>query len=311
MKAFISGLILIAVSGGALLWYLATRTATLPQAGPERTARCMVWKAERGKATVWLCGSFHLLSEADYPLPAPYLQAFTEAKLVVMETPRDPAAGAERQAKITALGQLPAGESLEQHLTPEVWAAVTKHCAADGPPLATLQSMRPWMAAFHITNHTMASLGYSSARGLESYFTAQAGTRTLSGLESLEEQFAGLTRLDAASQESMLLQIISDAPHAAARMDDNIAAWREGDTRRLSALHDESMAGIPALKQFLFHDRHAAWLPKLEQYLDGPDPVMVLTGALHLCGRGSLIELLEAKGAKLTQMEYRTTRPAP
>ena len=58
-------------------------------------------------------------------------------------------------------------------------------------------------------------------------------------------------------------------------------------------------------------DRHAAWLLQLEKYLDGGETVMVIVGALHLCGSGGLVELLEAKGAKLTQMEYKTTRPAP
>jgi uncharacterized protein YbaP (TraB family) len=277
MKAIVTGLILIAVSGGALIWHLVSRSASVPPAGPVRTAKCMVWKAERGKAVVWLCGSFHLLREEDYPLPAPYLQAFEEAKVIVMESHHDPATAAERQEKIAALGRVPEGETLQQHLSPEAWKTLAGYCNGDGPALVSLQSMRPWKAAFHLSNHHMARLGYSAARGLESHFSALAGSRRLAGLETLAAE--------------------------------NIAAWREGDTRRLAALHEESMASIPALKQMLFHDRHAAWMPKLEQYLDGSETVMVLVGSLHLCGNGSLIELLEAKGVKLTQQEYRTTRP--
>jgi len=309
MKAFITGFVLIAVSGAALLWHLTTRNSPAPPSGPERTAKCMVWRAERGQAVVWLCGSFHLLREEDYPLPAPYLQAFAASRLVVMETPHDPAGGAERLAKIAAFGRLPEGQTLQQNLSAEAWKSLAQFCSGDGPALTTLQTMRPWKAAFHISNHSLSRLGYSAARGLESHFTASAGTRKLAGLETLEEQFAGLDSLDAASQEAFLLKAITEAPRAAQRLADTITAWREGDTRRLSALHDESMADLPALKQLLFHDRHAAWLPQLEQYLDGTETVMVLVGALHLCGRGSLIELLEARGVKLTQMEYRTTRP--
>jgi uncharacterized protein YbaP (TraB family) len=309
MKAIVTGLILIAVSGGALIWHLVSRSASVPPAGPVRTAKCMVWKAERGKAVVWLCGSFHLLREEDYPLPAPYLQAFEEAKVIVMESHHDPATAAERQEKIAALGRVPEGETLQQHLSPEAWKTLAGYCNGDGPALVSLQSMRPWKAAFHLSNHHMARLGYSAARGLESHFSALAGSRRLAGLETLEEQFAGLNKLDAAVQEALLLRVIAEAPHATRRAAENIAAWREGDTRRLAALHEESMASIPALKQMLFHDRHAAWMPKLEQYLDGSETVMVLVGSLHLCGNGSLIELLEAKGVKLTQQEYRTTRP--
>jgi uncharacterized protein YbaP (TraB family) len=310
MKAIITGLVLIALSGGALIWHLASRNAAVPPAGPVRTAKCMVWKAERGKAVVWLCGSFHLLREEDYPLPSPYQQAFEEAKVIVMESHRDPATAAERQEKIAALGRQPEGENLQQHLTPGAWETLTKYCSGDGPALVSLQSMRPWKAAFHLSNHHMARLGYSAARGLESHFSTAPGNRRLAGLETLEAQFAGLNQLDAATQEALLLKVVAEAPEADRRAAENIAAWREGDTRRLTALHDESMASLPVLKQLLFHDRHAAWLPKLEQYLEGTETVMVLVGSLHLCGRGSLIELLEAEGVRLTQMEYKTTRPA-
>ncbi len=309
MKAIVTGLVLIAVSGAALIWHLAGRSGAPLPAGPERTAKCMVWKAERGSAVVWLCGSFHLLRGEDYPLPSPYLQAFKESRIIVMETLRDPAAGAEQQERIAAIGRLPEGESLLDQLSPQGRETLTKYCAADGPALASLQGLRPWKAAYHISNHGLARLGFSAARGLEAHFNAAAGpAHKLEALESLEEQLAGLNRLDAASQEAMLLQVIAEAPAAAQRAADNIDAWREGDTRRLSALHGESMAAVPALKQLLFHDRHAAWLPKLEKYLDGRETVMVLAGSLHLCGRGSLIELLEERGVKLTQMEYRTTR---
>lgn len=309
MKSLVTGLVLIAVSGAALIWHLASRPAALPPPGLERTARCMVWKAERGKATVWLCGSFHLLRPEDYPLPAPYLKAFEDAKVLVTESGHNPADAGERRAKSLTAGQLPEGESLQQRITPAAWQALSNHAGNGGPALAQLQRMKPWQASFHLASHAMQHLGYSPARGLESYFTEKAGTRTLSGLETLDEQLARIDGLDAATQEAMLLRVLEEAKDAQTRAAVMVNAWREGDTRRLAADSAESMATTPALKKAIYDDRHAAWLPRLEAHLDGSDTVMVLVGTLHLCGPGSLIELLEAKGAKLTQMEYRTTRP--
>jgi uncharacterized protein YbaP (TraB family) len=109
----------------------------------------------------------------------------------------------------------------------------------------------------------------------------------------------------------MIRHAAADVMNAKIRLTDLAEAWREGDVRKLLALSETDLADLPAVKKALLDDRHAAWLPRLEKYLDGRETVMVMVGARHLCGRGSLVELLEAKGAKLTQMEYQTTRPAP
>ena len=310
MKAFITGLVLIAVSGGALIWHLATRAAPAAlTVGPARTVPCMVWRAERGHATVWLCGSFHLLREEDYPLPGPYGRAFAEARVLVTESPHDPAEATARRALVLQKGQWPPGERLEQHLSVEAWAKVRADCAEMGLDAGTLAPMKPWQAAFHVANYSMQSLGYQPARGLESYFSALAGSRTLAALETLEEQIARVDSLDAATQEAMLVRMAEEGKRAKERAGSLIEAWREGDARRLASLNAESMDELPAVRKALMEERHAVWLPQIEKYLDGTEPVMVLVGALHLCGRGSLLELLEAKGAKLTQMTWTTTRP--
>lgn len=312
MKAIITGLVLIAISGGALIWHLATRTAPSQQpSGTERTAHCMVWKAERGHATVWLCGTFHMLRQEDYPLPQPFLTAFAEAVTLVTESPRDPATSAERQARVIARGQLPPGETLEQKLSPPAWAKLRDACAAVDLNIAVLQPMKPWQAVFHLTNHALQRIGYRPALGLETRFIASAGDRKLAALETLDAQLDAFDSLDGGTQEAMVQRAAEEVKDAKKRMEEMSEAWHEGDTRRLLALDDSTMDSHPALKKMVLDDRHAAWLPQLEKYLDGTEPVMVLVGSRHLCGRGSLIELLEAKGVKLTQMEYRTTRPAP
>jgi uncharacterized protein YbaP (TraB family) len=312
MKAFITGLVLIAISGAAIIWHLATRSGppSRPQ-GPERTTLCMVWKAERNRATVWLCGSFHLLRPEDHPIPEPYEKAFSAAKILVTESSREPAQMADRQARSVAAGKLPPGETLEQRLSAPAWEALRNACSTVDLSPATLQPMKPWQAAVHLTNYSMQRLGYQPALGLETWFTAKPGGRTLAGLETLEAQLNALDTLDAPTQEAMLLRTAEEVKTARTRASNLTEAWLEGDTRRLAALDDGTIDALPSLKKALLDDRHAAWLPQLEKYLDGSDTVMILVGSRHLCGRGSLIELLEARGVKLTQMEYRTTRPAP
>lgn len=313
MKALVTGLVLIAISGAALIWHLATRNAAPAAAvsGPARTTRCMVWKAQRGHGTVWLCGSFHALQEEDYPLPQPYLKAFADAGILVTESPHDSAGAAERREKAVAAGKLPEGDTLDKHLSEPVWKQIQDTCAALGLNPAVLLPMEPWQAALHLTSYAMQKQGYKPALGLEARFTSDAGTRQLASLEKLEAQLSALDSLDAATQEAMVQHAAGDAKNAKKRLTDLSEAWHEGNASKLVTLSDADLSDLPAVKKALLEDRHAAWLPQLEKYLDGDATVMVLVGARHLCGSGSLIELLGAKGATLTQMEYQTTRPAP
>jgi uncharacterized protein YbaP (TraB family) len=59
------------------------------------------------------------------------------------------------------------------------------------------------------------------------------------------------------------------------------------------------MDKFPVLRKALFDDRHAAWMPQIEALMrDGGDHVIGV-GAAHLVGKGSVIDLLRAKGVRV------------
>ena len=310
MKAFIAGLILIVLSGAALLWNRLAETAPPPAQTAERTVHCMVWKAQRGHATVWLCGSFHLLRESDYPLPEPYQKAFEEAKTVVMELPpgsMDDEAGKEL---FLAAGIVPAGKSLKDMISAKTWIALEAWASRNATSTDSLLPMKPWLAGMTVAMTTYERLGFSVSRGMERWFTARLGDKKRAGLETPESQLAIFDKFDAPLQDEMIRQAVEEEKEAAACVKDMTSAWLTGDTRRLDALMEANMRGFPDLKKLLSDDRNASWLPAIEKYLDGTETVMVLVGAAHLAGEGSVVDLLEKKGVTLTQMEYRTRRGA-
>lgn len=301
MKALVAGLVLIVLSGAALLWQ-RTRDNSPPLVAPHSTSSGMVWKAHRGKATVWLCGSIHLLREHDYPLPESYRRAFEEAKTVVMELPPGSARDQNTQ-RITALsGSLPQGQTLETTVSARTWAAIDEWSRKAGKTTAAIQDMKPWMAALTISIMTYERLGFSTSRGMESYFTARLGDRKSEGLETAELQFHLFNDIDAKTQEEMILQAIDEEKTAEDRVEQLALAWRTGDANRLAALMDEGMSKFPAVKKLLLDDRHAAWIPVIEKHLDGDETVMILVGSGHLAGRSSVIDLLERNGVTVTQM---------
>lgn len=314
MKLLVTGLILTTLSGAVLFWAGRRPSAdagltapTVP--GPERRTRCMVWKAERGGATVWLCGSIHLLRESDYPLPEPYLEALASSRHVIMELAPG-YGGSQGVAEATLkLGRLPAGKSLQDTVSGETWQAVAAWSRSGGTAESVLQPMKPWLAGLTISVLGYERQGFRISRGMEAWFRERLETRTSSGLETAEGQLAVFDRIAPKVQEEMILQAIAESREPDARFQKLIHAWREGDAPQLAAVMAETMQPFPELKKLLLDDRNAAWLPQLEQRLSGTETTMVLVGCGHLAGQGSVIDLLAQKGVKLTQMEYRTTRP--
>ena len=62
------------------------------------------------------------------------------------------------------------------------------------------------------------------------------------------------------------------------------------------------MAETPEILGILLVERNRNWIPEIEKKLAGDRNVMFIVGAAHLVGECSVIELLEQKGLKLTQL---------
>ncbi len=75
--------------------------------------------------------------------------------------------------------------------------------------------------------------------------------------------------------------------------DDLIAAWRAGNSTKLAGLLSEEYADRPNLYNTLVSDRNRKWMPKIEKLLKEDKNYLVVVGALHLVGKGGLLELAE------------------
>jgi uncharacterized protein YbaP (TraB family) len=59
------------------------------------------------------------------------------------------------------------------------------------------------------------------------------------------------------------------------------------------------MDSFPAMRKALFDDRHANWMPQIEAMLNDGRTHVIVVGAAHLVGKGSVIDLLRAKGVRV------------
>ena len=275
-----------------------------PAAAP---AQGMVWRVSGGKAPFFLAGSFHLLRTGDYPLPASYETAWRESSHLVMEIPPGDAQRPETAANIKNLTLLKSG-TLPEYITPTTWQELTQWAKQNPYPVPVLQTMTPWMAGLTVAVATSAQLGFKSEYGIERHFATRlpGSGKTTEGLETTVSQLQLFQQIPALQQEAMLRQALIEARTMAEKADTLANAWRHGDAPVLHATMTESFRDFPEIKKLLLDDRNAAWLPRLEALLQGDQPTMVLVGAGHLCGPGSLINLLQAKGYRCVQMKTET-----
>src|SRR5690349_4398221 len=122
---------------------------TLLAGAPVRTAsgKSFIWSATKGRNTVYLVGSIHVLSKDYYPLSPALENAFKESDLLVEEVDFGEMMNPVSQMTLLQRGMLPAGQTLDSVATPQTMALVNKTAADLGPAIEPLKKFKPWMLA--------------------------------------------------------------------------------------------------------------------------------------------------------------------
>jgi len=111
-------------------------------------------------------------------------------------------------------------------------------------------------------------------------------------------QVANLSRED---NELFLKSMLEDADRFPKIFADVIDAWKSGDAAKIEPLLLESTQKYPAIHRKFLTDRNRAWLPKLEELLQGQKDVFVVVGMAHLVSKDGVVDLLKKKGFRIEQ----------
>ena len=152
-------------------------------------AESSVWKAQKGKAVIYLGGTCHLLRESDYPLPPEFEQAYRASSVVVFETDiarmQDPAT----QQKLLAKARYADGSTVDRHLSAKTFKELSAYCEANGIPLQALSQLRPSLLMTTLIILELNKLGVSR-QGVDQFFyeSAARDKKAVEGLETVDEQ---------------------------------------------------------------------------------------------------------------------------
>jgi len=258
-------------------------------------ARPLFWSIERDGKTSYTLGTIHIGVDAEARLPTIVWDKIDASRTFAMETDlTDPAL-----QKILVCVQC----SLRKDLGETYWAKLEQVLGKD--VAGRIDAMKPMVAA------TMMSLrGLPSTTQMDTLLLARAqnGKKQIVYLESAADEAALLEKwMSVKALKAMLDDVEGGAKHTKEMLD----AYLAGDEARMVKLSDDEKAqalkhGYTAAEydesmQDMLYGRNAAWIAPIEK-LHAEGGGFIAVGAMHLVGPKNVLELLTAKGYKVTRI---------
>jgi uncharacterized protein YbaP (TraB family) len=262
-----------------------------------------LWELHGKHNTVYLMGSIHVLRLSDYPLAPAMLEAYGNAKAMVMEVNLEEIKSGQVQSEMLASAMLPDNKTLPEILGPQRYARASGLAHEVGADLAMFDQFAPWFAAEAISQLQLSQLGFQPEAGVEMYFIERARNdgKTVTGLETVHDQIAVFESMSMDTQADYLLSSLEQAHDLPTEVDSMVRAWRNGDTQWFDHQLKTELGSDPRLYQAVLGGRNRKWVPKIEALLNDDKNYLVIVGTGHLVGRGSVIELLAKDGIAATQ----------
>jgi uncharacterized protein YbaP (TraB family) len=284
-----------------ILWLLLGSAYALPSHA-DSTTHCL-WELHGKRNTVYLLGSIHVLRESDYPLAPAVLEAYANAKALVMEVDLAEMDTTAVQSEMLESAMLPEGKSLPNILGARRYARATSLAHDVGVELSTFDQFAPWFAAEAISQMQLMQLGFQPQSGVEMYFLdrARSDGKSIAGLETVHDQIALFEALSMDAQADYLVSSLEEAHDLPKEVDDMVHAWQRGDTAWFAAEMSAEIGKDPALYQSVLAARNRKWIPRIEALLNDDKNYLVIVGTGHLVGRDSVIDLLKHDGVGATQ----------
>lgn len=276
---------------------------TVLLAGQE-SPRHFLWTVRGDGPTVaYLLGSLHVLTPDFYPLPDRIDRAFAESGTLVEEI--DLAEMEQPATVIAAMSKalFTDGRTLDQVLSPELYARVAEKAGHAGLPMQALARMKPWMVTVSLTAPAMKQAGFDSTLGVDRHFfdRARAAGTPIEALETVAYQLERFDALSMPLQAQMLETALDDLETQIDHVRVIAEAWARGDVAAIEGLLLDAFRGAPEIEERLLIERNRNWVPAVDECLTRARPCFIVVGAAHLVGPDSLVALLRAKGYEVVQ----------
>ena len=227
---------------------------------------------------VRVLGSLHMVPAGSDEVPTWARSAYDWCETMVVE--HDPP---------SLLPLFKSNSSRPSRLQPHILAALEQFWPGQGP-LSPLRELRPWAALIGL-----AVLNQQTVNGIEPNFLRWAAehAKPVRYLETASDVVRSFDSAPLEDIEASIEMALPDLPLMQRRLIEMHSAWLSRDRERLlSVAASAPLFSFPSLRQAVLENRNRAWAPVVDRMLQTSERTLVVVGALHLCGAGSLEQYL-------------------
>ncbi len=267
---------------------------------------------QRRRRPSYLFGTIHLSDPRVLTLPKAADEAYRSASTVVIETTDilDPKAFLRLKLEQPDLLLFTDGSTLKSHIPPERRAEIEQKLAERGIVLDAVAKMKPWvltsLLALPKCERERKSEGEKSLDERLA-LDAQAEGRNVLGLESATEQLVAMNRMPLDFHLRNLVATVDYGDKVEDAMETTTALYLKGEIGlimpSLRKIVPDSLSeeDYELFLKYLISDRNQVMADRAVPIIDKGN-TFIAVGALHLPGKDGIIELLRAKGYRVTPL---------
>ena len=269
------------------------------QAARARNDGPAMWVVKDHDSTLYLYGTVHLLpSDLDWQRDD-MKDAFKEAGTVFFELDTGRAGQLEASLLTQQLGLISSGTRLSDRLDNYQLKLLEAAANNGNLPLASLDSMRPWLASEFLTVAAAGNAGLSPDLAADEALKSRAQRlgKNIVYLDTTERQI----RATSDQPDFVQMMLLTDTLEGFGSIGSNLSkiadAWSVGQVDYLTAKTVIALSSrSPELYNTLLKDRNREWAGEFTRFMEGNDTGFAAVGAAHFLGEDSVQNFLRDQG---------------
>ena len=288
----------------ALFVFLFLSVSNVPaQTAKTATASALLYEISGKdlKKPSYLFGTIHLICEKDM-FPAGKLKSYIgQTGQLMLEIDLDDQTEMQKAAKGA---MLPDGKTMKDYLKPAEYAKIDEVFKNYlGVSYDRFQNFKPVMASVVLMTSPKV-IGCQPPTAYDTFLmqTATAGKMPIVGLETVDAEFAALDSLPLDKQIEALNKMAANPEKSFGDFKNQYRIYLSQNSDELYDLSAAQFKADGSSQVKLLDERNAAWIPVIEKNIR-VTPSFIGIGGAHLGGAKCVVNLLRAKGYKLTPIK--------
>ena len=263
-----------------------------------------VFKVTKGNDAVYIGGTFHILTAADYPLPAAYNKAYNAADELYFETDMDTLKSPAFAPKMMSVVAHSDGKTLRDDLDEKTYNRLMKYLKSQSLPEHAFNPLNPTGVMLTLTMMEYQKRGFV-AQGVDDHFfkLGQKDSKSIDWFETPEEQLAIIDAFDGDDPNGLINYTLDEMGNVDKMIKDLHKSWRTGNMPMLEKVGLKPFSDYPEIYDVMLTSRNNNWMKIITKMFGDKGTEFVLVGALHLPGKDGVLTQLKAQGYKVEQVK--------